>query len=486
MTGVGSPTVRFFFGRPERRRESPVGTRVTAAQRPATRPPVAPTPVRPTRLTAAELSGPDMVNLHTVASVHAMAAGDRVTRDGAARDGWSLVLEGALELVASIDGAAIPLGVVTKGECIGPDVLPPEHRLSRVVIAREPTTVMAVTASAFEILPPTTQRSVLRLAARTDVTAFTGLAMRHGDVALRQRQLVSHVKARSMATTRVLASPALRDAIAAIPALPVYATDLAFALLDERAHADEIVESIKHNPSLAGLVLKRVNSAYYGLDTKVSDYYRAVLLLGTSTVYQLVLESAVETAFPELAEARDIQVHAHVVSRLAYEVALASGQVNPLLASTVGLLHNIGDSVAVVVRQTKPDAAWLIDCVDASALGATVLAGWGLPERVHQVVEHQDDAGILGPAELDAHGAEIATLHVAHACHDVLFGSGTPGNLVAEYLESLGIRATLAAFCADTITPALMKQAERLPAAVRTRLREGGVRRPRRAEGGPQ
>ena len=46
-----------------------------------------------------------------------------------------------------------------------------------------------------------------------------------------------------------------------------------------------LVELIKNDPPLAGLVLKTVNSPYFSLPTKVSDYYRAFLFLGTNNVY---------------------------------------------------------------------------------------------------------------------------------------------------------------------------------------------------------
>ena len=224
-------------------------------------------------------------------------------------------------------------------------------------------------------------------------------------------------------------------------------------------------------------MLKRVNSAYYGLATEVSDYYRAVLLLGTNAVYQLILESAVESVISDLPGADEIQGRAYLISLLAYEIARASGKVNPLAASTVGLLHNIGDSLALLIRKSWPEAAALADSVDSPALGAAVLAGWRLPERVYRVVELQDQPRFLLPAELDAHAAEIGVLYVARACHEELLGRGAPMAHVSEYMAWLGLGETsCASFCRDTIQPALAKSASCLPAHVRARLSRGTMR----------
>jgi HD-like signal output (HDOD) protein len=287
----------------------------------------------------------------------------------------------------------------------------------------------------------------------------------------RSAQLAASVKDGPAQARRMLALPLLRQALGEIPALPVHATGLAAKLLDDRTRVDDAVESIKNDPALASLVLKRVNSAHYGLETKVSDHYHALLLLGTATVYQLLMESAIESVVGDLPETRDIQARATMLSVLGYEIALATGQENPLLASTIGLLHNIGDSLALLIRRSRPEAAGLLDLVAGPVLGASVLAGWGLPERVYQVVERQQQASVLLPEELDGHSAELGVLYLAGVCHDVLLEGATPPAHAAAYMAWLGLRETnTATFCREVLVPALAKKLETLPAAVRARL----------------
>jgi HD-like signal output (HDOD) protein len=420
----------------------------------------------PPRPSVAGLSESDLVTLYSVGAVRALAAGDCLVPAHGATDATYFVVEGPFEIRAA-NGDVI--GVVGRGECI--DVVTGDGALPYTVVARDTASVVHLTPFGFDLLPPPTQRALGRLAIASSVRRFDALATRYGEGIDRNARLVASVKNGAGRAGRLLAVPQLREALAEIPALPVHATEITAKLLDDRTRADDVVESIKNDPALASLVLKRVNSAYYGLETKVSDHYRALLLLGTASVYQLILESAIESVIPERPESRAIQERASVVSVLAYEIALLSRQANPLVASTIGLLHNIGESLALLIRERKPDVAELVACVESPALGAAVLAGWGLPERVHEVVERQEQAQVLLPAELEAHAAETSVLYLARVCHDVLLGGATPPAHAAAYMAKLGLReASCASFCRDILAPALAKKAEALPAAVRARL----------------
>ena len=339
---------------------------------------------RPPRPAAAGLAESDLVTLYSVGVVRPVAAGESLAPEPGA---FYFVVEGPLELRAPSNGMTLDLGLLARGDCV--EGAADAGGLSYTMTAGGASSVIELSALAFDLLPPVTQRTLARIAASSSARRFDALAARHAAVSARSVELMAVVTATGRAS-RVLDVPAMREALAEIPALPVQAIGLAVKLLDDRTHAEEMVESIKNDPALASLVLKRVNSSYYGLETKVSDHYRALLLLGTVSVYQLILESAVESVIPDVPESREIQARATLVAVLAYEIALVSGQVNPLVASTIGLLHNIGDSIALLIRRTRPDVAGLLDCIESPALGATVLAGWGLPERVHAVVQRQD------------------------------------------------------------------------------------------------
>ncbi len=456
--------MRFCFSKARRRVEADKAQRPLAAPQPAARRDGTTGGAIPPRPSVAGLSESDLVTLYSVGAVRALAAGDCLVPGQGATDATYFVVEGPLEIRAVQGGV---LGVVGRGECF--DVVTEGGALPYTVIARDAASVVHLTPFGFDLLPPPTQRALGRLAIASAARRFDAMAALYGNVVNRNARLLTNVKDGAGRAKRLLAAPQLRAALAEIPALPVHATEIASKLLDDRTRADDVVESIKNDPALASLVLKRVNSPYYGLETKVSDHYRALLLLGTASVYQLILESAVESVIPDRPESRAIQERASLISVLAYEIALVSGQVNPLLASTIGLLHNIGESLALLIRERKPEVAELVACVESPALGAAVLAGWGLPARVHEVVARQDYAQVLLPAELEVHAAETSVLYLARVCHDVLLGGATPPAHADAYMAKLGLRGetSCARFCRETLAPALAKKAESLPAGVR-------------------
>jgi len=326
-----------------------------------------------------------------------------------------------------------------------------------------------------DLVPPATQLALARSAAASAAKRFDALVTRHVALAQRGDALVAYARSLEERARAALASPALQEIVAAIPRLPIYAIELAGKLVDERTHADEIVESIKLNPSLAGLVLKRVNSAAYARPVPIADYYHAFLLLGTNIVYQLVLESGVESVVPDTPESREIQGHSHLVSVLSREVALLAGGVPPLVASTIGLLHDVGRTASFLIAHTRPEITGFVGLLEPSALGGAVLASWGLPDRVVRVIERQRQPEILPPDRLDAEfRRETAVLHLAHACEAWLTGQDPCLPYATEYMALLGLREqSVIDLFRNDILPAARKNLDALPAAVRRLLSSG-------------
>jgi len=250
---------------------------------------------RPPRPAVGGLTESDLVTLYSAGTVRAIAKDQTFTPASGAS---YFVVEGPLELRATTQGAALVVGTVGKGDCleVGGEGGEPPYLL----IAREPASVVEIGAAAFELLPAATQCLLGRLAASSSARRFNALTARHTAAAGRGASLAAALRAADRRVNRVLAAPQLRQALGDVPPLPMQAAGLATKILDDRTHADEVVESIKNDPALASLMLKRVNSAYYGLETKVSDHYRALLMLGTASVYQLILESAVESVIPDV------------------------------------------------------------------------------------------------------------------------------------------------------------------------------------------
>jgi len=399
---------------------------------------------------------------------------DEIVVANGGRDGCLyVVFDGCLVLKAWKDGVETTLATLAAGDGLHVPETPPG--LGGALVARESSTVLVIPPDLAARLPISLQAVVWRIAASTAtrVVAIANDSLAALGTAI--AELGRLVAEREAQSRQCLGSQLIRAAVGRIPALPAYAVDLAGRLLQDDAPVNEIVESIKGDPSLAALVLKTVNSAYFGLQTKVSDYYRAFLILGASNVYRLVLDSGLRAVMPDTPEGRDIQSRSYLVSTIASEIALRSKTIEAQLASTVGLLHDIGATVGLVLRKREPELAPFFALVDAAKIGADLLATWGLPPRVYRVVEQQHLPEYLPPRALPVEdGPAIAVLYLARVLASLALADEAhhPSAAFAEqYVRSLGFPdSTCESLLRDHILPALAKHARHLPQHVRSRV----------------
>ena len=84
-------------------------------------------------------------------------------------------------------------------------------------------------------------------------------------------------------------SEIVRKIIKKIPRLPSFASTLIIRLAEKNISLREATDLIKQDPSSVAVVLKAVNSSFYGLRQKVSDVNHALVLIGFSRMYQLII-----------------------------------------------------------------------------------------------------------------------------------------------------------------------------------------------------
>lgn len=417
-----------------------------------------------------------MLTLAGAATVKRVGAGERILGEGERLDSLYAILEGAADITTAEDAHASPVAVLSAGDGIG--TLGSVVRSACFALtAREPCLWLQISPAAFNLLPPSTQIAVSRWAAASAFSRLSTLLPRYAAVQREASHLMDYVGARERATRECLAAKAVQDVLADIPRLPPYASDLIGKLLDEKAHGEEIVEAIRNDPSLAALVLKTVNSPYYGLPIKISDYYHAFLHLGTIKVYQLVVTTGIQSALPPTPEARNIQAHSKVISLIAYEIARLSGLVRPELATTVGLLHDVGRSVVPMIQDRHPDVSPLIAQLDPAAVGGALLASWALPDAVVQPIAHQREAEFCAPDRIPVeYRHEVAILYLSHLCYDLLVTQNQPAVPTVHAgacLAALKLNErTHVELCEARIAPALARQAKQLPAIVLQSLRK--------------
>jgi hypothetical protein len=178
---------------------------------------------------------------------------------------------------------------------------------------------------------------------------------------------------------------------------------------------------------------------------------------------------------PDTAETREVQAHSYLISLIAFEIARVSGTVRPQVATTVGLLHDLGRSVAPLIAADLPALAGVMGVVDPAKLCARLLSIWGLPGTVYEVIAHQNDPEFCPPHRLAcAYPNEVAVLYLSHLCYDQLVGRADapdPSPYLADYLSALKLSdADHVELYRTRVRPALARQVKSLPAKIRASL----------------
>jgi HD-like signal output (HDOD) protein len=170
------------------------------------------------------------------------------------------------------------------------------------------------------------------------------------------------------------------------------------SLPSDRADIAEISNVITHEPALAAVALKWVNSPLYGLRVEVRNVHQAMSLMGLRTIRNMVL--GMEFHNMTRAGLHGYGMSAAIFSQHAMATATACQRLAeryiPAMrdeAFTLGLLHDIGmllldplvkehrDKFVAGLRAGQPQEVVERDLftVDHCELGRRVLQAWNLP-----------------------------------------------------------------------------------------------------------
>ena len=214
-----------------------------------------------------------------------------------------------------------------------------------------------------------------------------------------------------------------------------------YARIDELIHdpkssIDDISKVINADPALTTRLLKIVNSPFYGFPSQINTISRAIAVIGTHELTQLVLATSVVKAFNgiphSLVKMRTFWLHSIACAICAKLLAEAAGYKHSEQYLIAGLLHNIG---SLVLYQSVPElAAEAIKSArfghevlhlaeqrvlgfDHTEAGEALIQAWRLPESLAFVARHHHNPVAVGYA------AEVCIVHVADVMISaVLFG----------------------------------------------------------------
>lgn len=213
-----------------------------------------------------------------------------------------------------------------------------------------------------------------------------------------------------------------------LPSLPEIYFKINELVNDAHSSAADIGNAIEQDAALSTRLLKIVNSPYYGFPSSIDTISRAITIIGTRDLRDLVLATSAIGAFSgmdsELISMEKFWRHSLYCAVTGRILAQHRHVKNTERLFVAGLLHDIG---SLVMYQTIP-----ILCNEAlqrtrsqgtplhiaekeiigfshADVGATLIQKWNLPESLIEVVRyhHEPDLAVN-------HKEDVATIHIAN------------------------------------------------------------------------
>lgn len=225
--------------------------------------------------------------------------------------------------------------------------------------------------------------------------------------------------------------------------------DLYFRLRDmlnsQRYSMADLAKLIGLDPAISARLLRLVNSSFFGFATRIDSVSRAVAMLGTQQLHDLVLASSVAESFsgisPKVVNMRDFWQRSVFTGLLARQLATECNVLDGELLFLGGLLRDLGhlviyqavpelatQSLEMAASQSIPlfKAERQIIGADFAQVGGAMLRAWNLPESLRQMVEYHQEPGRASEFRLFATLVYIASnlVDARHAGLEPTFEDG--------------------------------------------------------------
>jgi HD-like signal output (HDOD) protein len=202
---------------------------------------------------------------------------------------------------------------------------------------------------------------------------------------------------------------------------------------DPDSTMDDLAEVLKMDPAISARLLRIVNSPLYGFPKQIDTVTRAINLLGTQAINDLVTATTVGRSFSgmpiQLMDVPRFWSKSVLCALLAGKIAKSCGINDSERFFMEGLLRDIGH---FVLYQTVPqraqsaliEAGYLetslaeveqsnIGC-DFAEVGAELIRSWGMPVQIEQAVRCQLSPGDAGEFILHASIVHLAGVVADH------------------------------------------------------------------------
>jgi putative nucleotidyltransferase with HDIG domain len=265
--------------------------------------------------------------------------------------------------------------------------------------------------------------------------------------------------------------------ITSIPTLPTVIERITRLLQNPKTSAEEVGKAITTDQALASKVLKLVNSAFYGFPGKISTITHAIVILGFSTIKNVVLTASIFDAFHKRGgstTAFDLEQfwkHSIACGAAAQAIAKFLGSNDKEECFIAGLLHDLGK---LILCQYLPNEfnlalsnAQIKKClffesekelfdVTHQDVGAFLTRRWNLPQNLQNAVLYHHD-----PSPSRDHFQMTASVHCADIFVRALdIGNGGDNKIpeMSEYVwKSFGLENSSLSTLLDAIRDEIEK-----------------------------
>ncbi|SKA74546.1 HDIG domain-containing protein [Paucidesulfovibrio gracilis DSM 16080] len=199
------------------------------------------------------------------------------------------------------------------------------------------------------------------------------------------------------------------------------------------ASLDEVGQTISKDQGLTAKILAVANSAFYGLQARVSTVQRAASMLGMAEIRNIVVAFGVRALtrkfpLPKEFDLLDYWKHQFCVASIAKELGRRAGTTSTDNLFTAGLLHDLGKLITALYRRDDWTAILALARekempfykaeeehwgLDHGVIGSLVLKSWDFPAELFEPVNwhhsprlagvFSGDAAMIGMADAIAH-----------------------------------------------------------------------------------
>ena len=200
---------------------------------------------------------------------------------------------------------------------------------------------------------------------------------------------------------------------------------------DPDSTADDMGKVISQDPALVARMLKIANSAFYGVSNEVETITRAIAILGTKKIRDLVISTAASDTFDgipnNLITMQDFWHHSLYCALLAQILAKKSKKIKSESIFIAGLLHDIGqllmfnklpekshETILLLMEGTEEletyEAERHVFGFDHMEVGAELIKKWKLAPVLLECIEFHHV-----PQNAKNFPAEVALINIANA-----------------------------------------------------------------------